>query len=113
MTPPLPVLRGTLDLLVLRALLGDAKHGYEITGWLDQHAGGNLAILDSALYQALYRLEKQRLIAAEWGVTENKRQARYYSVTPRGRSFLRAETNNWLRYSETVTAVLTAPHATT
>lgn len=106
---PLPVLRGTLDLLVLRALLGDALHGYEITTWLDKHADGNLAILDSAMYQALYRLERQQLISAEWGVTENKRQARYYSVTARGRAFLRAETKDWLRYSTTVTALLTAP----
>lgn len=110
---PLPVLRGTLDLLVLRALLGDARHGYEISAWLDRHANGNLAILDSALYQALYRLERQRLIAAEWGVTENKRQARYYSVTARGRAFLRAETTNWLRYADTVSALLNAPLSAT
>jgi PadR family transcriptional regulator PadR len=110
---PLPVLRGTLDLLVLRALLGEARHGYEISAWLDRHADGNLAVLDSALYQALYRLERQRHIAAEWGVTENNRQARYYSITARGRAFLRAETTNWLRYAETVSAVLTAPLGTT
>ena len=97
---------------MLRALLGGALHGYEITTWLDKHASGNLTILDSALYQALYRLERQQLVSAEWGVTENKRQARYYTVTARGRAFLRAETKDWLRYSSTVTAVLTAPLAT-
>lgn len=111
MASPLPVLRGTLDLLVLRALLTRPKHGYEIASWLDRHAGGNLAILDSALYQALYRLEKQRLVTAEWGVTDNNRQARYYRVTARGRTHLRTETSSWVRYAATVTGVLTAPLA--
>jgi len=110
-TSALPVLRGTLDLLVLRALLARPKHGYEIASWLDRNAGGNLAILDSAMYQALYRLEKQRLIAAEWGVTNNNRQARYYHVTAKGRTHLRTETSSWLRYASTVSDVLTAPLA--
>ena len=109
MTGPLPILRGTLDVLVLRALLGDPMHGYEISAWLDRRAQGNLAVLDSALYQALYRLERQRLIAAQWGVTENNRQARYYAVTQRGRAFLRAEIESWLRYAKTVSAILTEP----
>jgi len=86
-------------------------HGYEITSWLDRHGSGNLAVLDSALYQALYRLERQRLIGAEWGVTDNNRQARYYHVTARGRAHLRSETESWLRYASTVTALLTAPLA--
>jgi transcriptional regulator len=109
MATPLPILRGTLDVLVLRALLAEPMHGFEITTWLDRQGGGNLALLDSALYQALYRLERQRLIAAEWGTTENKRQARYYRITPRGRAYLRAETDSWLRYAATVTAILIAP----
>ena len=109
MAAPLPVLRGTLDILVLRALLGVPMHGYEITSWLDRRGGGNLALLDSALYQALYRLERQRLIAAEWGVTENNRKARYYRITSRGRTYLRAETESWLRYANTVSAILTEP----
>lgn len=107
----MPILRGTLDLLVLRALLATPMHGYEITSWLDRHTQGNLAVLDSALYQALYRLEKARLVAAEWGVSDNNRRARYYRVTARGRAHLRAETTSWLRYAQTVTAVLTAPLA--
>jgi len=109
MVSPLPVLRGTLDVLVLRALLARPKHGYEIASWLDRNADGKLAVLDSALYQALYRLEKQRLIRAEWGVTDNNRQARYYYVTAKGRKHLRAETSSWLRYASTVSDILTAP----
>ena len=111
MTGPLPILRGTLDVLVLRALLGEPMHGYEISAWLDRRGDGNLAVLDSALYQALYRLEKQRLISAQWGVTENNRQARYYHVTAKGRTHLRTETSSWLRYASTVSDVLTAPLA--
>jgi PadR family transcriptional regulator PadR len=113
MADALPVLRGTLDVLVLRALLSQPMHGFEITSWLDRQAGGTLAVLDSALYQALYRLERQRLIAAEWGTTDNNRQARYYRVTPRGKTYLRSETASWLRYATTVTAILTAPLAAT
>jgi PadR family transcriptional regulator PadR len=106
---PLNILRGTLDTLVLRALLGTPMHGYQISEWIDARAKGNLVVLDSALYQSLYRLEKQRLIAATWGVTENNREARYYRVTTKGRALLRAETTTWLRYAATVTAILTEP----
>jgi DNA-binding PadR family transcriptional regulator len=82
-------------------------HGYQISEWIDGRAKGNLVVLDSALYQSLYRLEKQRLIAATWGITENNREARYYRITPKGRASLRAETETWLRYAATVTAILT------
>jgi DNA-binding PadR family transcriptional regulator len=88
-------------------------HGFEITTWLGARAQGNLVLLDSALYQALYRLERQRLIAAEWGTTENNRQARYYRITARGRAYLRAETASWLRYAQTVSAILMEPVAST
>jgi PadR family transcriptional regulator PadR len=106
MPTALPVLRGTLDLLVLRALAGRAMHGYEITSWIDERAHGRLELLDSALYQALYRLEERRLIRATWGVTENKRRARYYELTTAGRSYLKAEAEKWNIFASTVTAVL-------
>jgi PadR family transcriptional regulator PadR len=108
-TEPLSILRGTLDTLVLRALLGVPMHGYQISEYLDRRSRGNLLVLDSALYQSLYRLEKQRLIAADWGVTENNREARYYRITAKGRASLRDETASWLRYAATVTAILTEP----
>jgi PadR family transcriptional regulator, regulatory protein PadR len=103
---PLAVLRGTLEVLVLRALAWQPMHGYEITAWLDERATGNLELLDSALYQALYRLEARRLIAAKWGVTENNRKARYYHLTVAGRAHLDAETARWFRYAATVSAIL-------
>jgi PadR family transcriptional regulator PadR len=110
---PLSILRGTLDTLVLRALLGVPMHGYQISEYLDRRSRGNLLVLDSALYQSLYRLEKQRLIAADWGVTENNREARYYRITVKGRASLRDETASWLRYAATVTAILTEPETAT
>lgn len=109
MPAPLAVLRGTLEVLVLKALSWRAMHGYEITAWLDERATGNLELLDSALYQALYRLEARRLVVAEWGVTENNRRARYYRLTAAGRTQLKGETAKWTRYAETVNAILAAP----
>ncbi len=104
----LPVLKGTLDLLVLRALSWAPMHGFEIVTWLERAASGSLDIEDSALYQAVYRLEEKGLLQAEWGVTENNRRARYYKLTAAGRTHLRAETKNWVQYADTVTDILTA-----
>jgi transcriptional regulator len=104
----LPVLKGTLDLLVLRALSWAPMHGFEIVSWLERAASGSLDIEDSALYQAVYRLEEKGLLQAEWGVTENNRRARYYKLTAPGRAHLRAETKNWVQYAGTVTEILTA-----
>jgi transcriptional regulator len=106
----LTVLKGTLDVLVLKALAWGPMHGFEITSWLEDRSRGALALDDSALYQALYRLEGRGLITAEWGVTENNRRARYYRIGAEGRSHLRRETATWVRYAETVTGILTAPH---
>ena len=88
MGEPLAVLRGTLDVLVLKALTWGPMHGFEITAWIEARATGNLDIIDSALYQSLYRLEARRAINADWGVTENNRRARYYSITSVGRAEL-------------------------
>lgn len=103
----LPLLKGTLDLLVLRALSWTPMHGFEIVTWLEHAAKGSLDLEDSALYQAVYRLEARGLLEAEWGVTDNNRRARYYTITPTGRSHLRAETKQWVRYAQTVTTILT------
>jgi transcriptional regulator len=103
----LPVLKGTLDLLVLRALSWSPMHGFEIVSWLERAAGGSLDVDDSALYQAVYRLEERGLLAAEWGVTENNRRARYYKITTAGRTHLRTETRSWMKYAKTVTTILT------
>ncbi|MQA89227.1 MAG: PadR family transcriptional regulator [Gemmatimonas sp.] len=111
MAGPLPLVKGTLDILVLKALSWSPMHGFEITQWLEDQSGGSLDIKDSALYQAVYRMEERKLVKAEWGVTENNRRARYYHVTPAGRTHLRAETANFLRYAQTVSGILTASAA--
>ncbi len=103
----LAVVKGTLDVLVLKALGWGPMHGFEVAAWLEARSAGALALDDSGLYQALYRLEGRGLIAAEWGVTENNRRARYYRVTDAGRAYLDAETVRWVRYAETVTGILT------
>lgn len=107
MTEPLTVLRGTLDVLALKALVWEQMHGFELTRWLEERSGGRLALEDAALYQALYRLEKRGLVEGEWGVTEEKRRARYYRITAAGREELSDRTAWWLRYAETVTSLLT------
>ena len=109
MSDRLPVLKGTLDVLVLKALAWGPMHGFEVAAWLEQRSGDALALDDSGLYQALYRLEGKALIAAEWGVTENNRKARYYRISAAGRRHLARETATWLRYAQTVTAILTDP----
>jgi PadR family transcriptional regulator, regulatory protein PadR len=111
MADPLPVVKGTLDILVLKALSWAPMHGFEITQWLEERSGGSLEVNDSALYQAVYRMEERNLVKAEWGVTENNRRARYYRLTPEGRAHLTAETFNFLRYAQTVSEILTASAA--
>jgi len=108
MSDKLPVLKGTLDVLVLRALSWGPMHGFEIVTWLERAANSSLDFDDSALYQAAYRLEEKGLLAAEWGVTENNRRARYYKLTVAVRDHLSTETRNWVQYADTVTEILTA-----
>ena len=106
MPAPLPLLQGTLDLLVLRALVSGARHGYGIATLIGDRTAGELAVEDAALYQALHRLEGQGLVDAEWGPSENNRRARYYRLTAEGRKRLRVETVSWQRYTRAVDAVL-------
>ena len=100
------LLHGTLDLLVLKTLSWGPLHGYGITKWIEQATKGELEILDSALYKALHRLEDARAIATEWGISDNNRRAKYYSLTARGRQLLRAETATWKRYVAAVSGVI-------
>ena len=107
MPDPLPLVKGTLDALVLKALSWTPMHGFEITSWLEARSGGQLGVQDSALYQALHRLEERGLVSAEWGITPNNQRARYYRPTKAGRAHLAAATTQWVRYAETVTGILT------
>ncbi|MBV9881145.1 MAG: PadR family transcriptional regulator [Gemmatirosa sp.] len=100
------LLHGTLDLLVLKALATTPMHGFGLSKWIEQRTGNELEIVDSALYKALHRLEDDAAITAEWGVSENNRRAKYYSLTARGRQRLRTETATWRRYVAAVSGVL-------
>ena len=101
------ILRGTLDTLVLRSVSWQPLHGFEISLWLDERSGGTLDLEHSALYQALHRLEARKLIAGEWGLSENNRKARYYRLTPAGRAYLAAESAKLVSYAKTITDLLT------
>lgn len=109
MPDPLPLLKGTLDVLVLKALAWAPMHGFEITSWIEERsgaAGAALAVDAPAVYQALYRMEARELVAAEWGISEKQRRARYYRLTAKGRAHLRGEAAVWRRYAMVVTAIL-------
>lgn len=103
---PLPLVQGTLDLIVLRTLAPDPMHGYGIAVAVKERTGGDLNIEDAALYQALHRLDRQGFVDAEWRASENNRRARYYALTAAGRKRLREETATWRRYSRAIEAVL-------
>jgi PadR family transcriptional regulator PadR len=100
------LLHATLDLLVLKALAIQPLHGFGLTKWIEQRTRDNLEIVDSALYKALHRLEDSGAIDAEWGVSENNRKAKYYSLTSKGRQQLRAERATWKRYMSAISKVL-------
>lgn len=102
----LPVAKGMLDVLVLRALRWAPMHGFEITEWLQDRSNQRIGLEDAAVYQALYRLEERRLISASWGTTSNNRRARYYKLTKAGVEQLEAETERWLSYNQAIAAVL-------
>jgi transcriptional regulator len=106
-TDRLPLVRGTLDALVLKALAAGPRHGFEIVSWIETRSDGSLEIDDSALYQSLHRLEGRGAIAAQWRTTDNNRRARYYQLTAAGRAHLKAETEQWVRYARLVTGMLT------
>src|SRR3954464_4941472 len=104
---PLPLLKGTVDVLVLKALSWGPMHGFGISSWLETRTDGSLVMDDGALYQVLHRLEARELVEPKWGVTGNNRKARYYKLTPAGRRYLRDETAQWIKSSGTVTSLLT------
>jgi transcriptional regulator len=108
MADSMSVIKGTLDVLVLKALSWGPMHGFEISTWLEDRSGSRLVVDDSALYQALHRMEERDLIVGTWGVTDNNRRARFYELTAAGRSHLRAQSATLVRYASTVTAILAA-----
>jgi PadR family transcriptional regulator PadR len=105
------LLRGTLDLLILRALAGRSLHGYAVMRWIEAATDGALDIEEGSLYPALYRLEDREWIESDWGLSENNRRARYYVLTTKGRAQLKIETREFTRFTKAVFQALAAPTA--
>jgi transcriptional regulator len=105
------LVKGTLDVLVLKTLSWGPLHGYAVSRWIRTRTEGVLTIEDAALYQALHRLERRKWIEAEWGVSENNRRAKYYALTPLGRKQLRSEESTWRTYARAVFQVLESKSA--
>lgn len=105
------VLRGTLDLLILKALSYGPAHGYAVAEWIERVTGDTLQIEEGSLYPALHRLDERGLIEAEWGLSATNRRAKYYTLTEPGRRAFRTESASWTRYARAVFAALDAPTA--
>ncbi len=105
----LDLLRGTLDLLILKTLTWGPAHGYAITSAIQTSTDGALLVEEGALYPALYRMEAKGWIAASWGLSENNRRAKYYELTPEGRRHFRQQVKTWNAYASAVGSLLSAP----
>lgn len=108
MADHVPLLPGTLDLLILKAVSLGSQHGYGVLLRIEQISGGALLIEQGALYPALYRLERQGLIESEWGTSDNNRRAKFYQLTAKGRERLETETVGWQRFVEAMATALRA-----
>ena len=104
--PPIDLLQGTVDVLILRTLAGEPMHGYAVSRFIRERTDGVLTVESAALYQALHRLERKKLIQAQWGLSENNRRAKFYSITTEGRKELRSEAATWRTYAAAVFKVL-------
>ena len=104
----LELLRGTLDVLILKALSWGPQHGYAVARWIRQRTENDMLIEEGALYPALYRLEGHDLIESSWGTSDNNRRAKFYRLTAAGRRRLAADTDTWDRYATAVARILRA-----
>ena len=100
------LLQGTLDLLILKSLQLEPMHGFGVALRIAQMSQDMLTVEQGSLYPAVYRLEEQGWIKAEWGVSENNRKAKFYSLTAAGRKQLRAEVQDWAKLSTAINLVL-------
>jgi transcriptional regulator len=106
--PKLEMIKGTLDVLILKSLSWGPMHGYAVSRWIRQITDNELQIEEGALYPALHRLERKEWLEAEWGLSENKRRAKFYRLTGKGRNQLQAEASSWTRFAEAVAKILNA-----
>jgi PadR family transcriptional regulator PadR len=99
-------LKGTLDLMILKTLSWGPAHGYGIARWIEQCTDDVLQVEEGSLYPALYKLEENGLIVADWGISENNRRAKFYRLTATGKKQLRSSHDYWARFAKAVTQVL-------
>lgn len=104
----LDLLQGTLDMLVLKALSWGPTHGYGVARWIQDRTKDALAVEEGSLYPALHRMTRKGWLAAQWGVSENNRRARFYRLTAAGRHQLAEEAKVWRQFSRVVDLVMTA-----
>jgi PadR family transcriptional regulator, regulatory protein PadR len=109
--PDLDLIRGTLDLLVLKTLSWGPKHGLAVLRWIEGVTLDRLQVEEGALYPALHRMEQKGWLEAEWGYTDQNRRAKFYRLTPAGRAQLTDQTTRWSLYTEAVGLVLGAQGA--
>jgi PadR family transcriptional regulator PadR len=100
------LLQGTLDLLILKSLVGGPMHGYGVAEWIHESSQDVLRVEEGALYPALHRLELKGLLKSEWGISENNRRAKYYALTNSGRKYLVEEKEHWGRMSAAIARVM-------
>ncbi len=111
-TKPAPnpdILKGTLDVLILKALSGGPAHGYTIATWIEAASGDALAPGEGTLDPALHRLQARGWVSSRWGTSANNRQAKYYTLTRKGRAQLALATERWQRYATALSSALAAP----
>jgi transcriptional regulator len=106
--PPIDLLQGTLDVLVLKTLSWGPRHGYAVARWIERLTDDVLRVEEGSLYPALHRLERRGLVTAAWGLSETGRRVKLYELTAQGRRHLREELSTWERFADAVGKVLRA-----
>jgi transcriptional regulator len=104
----LPILKGALDVLILKALSWGPMHGYGVSYWIRQVTDEAFELQEGVLYPALHRLERKGWVASEWGLSDNNRRAKYYELTRLGRRQLQRELSTWTRFADAVGKVVNA-----
>ncbi len=106
--PALELVKGTVDVMVLQTLAWGPSHGFAVAKWVAERSNGALVVEDAALYQALHRLERRKMVEAEWGTSDTGRRVRIYTLTGEGRTYLRSQRVYWRQFTAAVTLLLDA-----
>jgi PadR family transcriptional regulator PadR len=109
----LDLMRGTLDVLVLKTLTGGPMHGYAVARWIKSASDDALLVEEGALYPALHRLERKGWVEAEWGLSEKNRKAKFYTITAEGAEHVRREEESWSEYVDVVGRIISAAEGAT